>query len=444
MSHDVIVVGAGLAGLSAAVDLSLRGHKVLVLEQRPKPGGRTYSFVDETTGDVVDNGQHLLMGCYYETRLYLREIGSDSLATLQPGLQIDFLHPEKGMASLACPPLPAPMHILAGLFQLRTLTFADRLKLLRVGVELQWTSTQKERRLERMTVEEWLVSLGQSDQNRKYLWDIIAIGTLNDKPDSVSALLFFRVLRTAFLGSRENSCLLIPRCGLSELLVDPAVRYIQSRGGAVKTGHGVTSLKTSGDRVVKAVCEEGSHFESRAFISAVPHYALPAILDGKASASAGRFQSSPIITINLWLDREILENEFLALLDSRIQWIFNKSRLFGKSKRTAGQYLALVMSGAEDFVGLDKNILVDIAMEDLGRAIPATNHAKVIHSLVVKEKRATFSPKPGTESLRPSATTNLVNLFLAGDWTNTGFPATIEGAVISGRKAAQLASATLM
>jgi len=442
--YDVVIVGGGVAGLSAGVELSSRDYRVLLLEQRPRLGGRTYSFVDEATGDVVDNGQHLLMGCYHETRRYLREIGSDHLATLQDNLHIDFLHPEKGVVSLSCPPFVAPFHVLAGLLKLRTLSRLDRFKLLRVGLELQRTSTQKEQTLGAMTVEEWLVSLGQSQENRKYLWDIIAIGSLNDNPDSVSALLFFRVLRAAFLGSRENSCLLIPRCGLSELLVDPASRYIQSRGGTVKTGCGAKTFETRGSQVAQLLCEDGSVVESRTFISAVPYYAIRSIFEGTTFASTEQFESSSIITINLWLDREILENEFVALLDTRVQWIFNKSRLLGKKNPRREQYLALVMSGAGEFVGSDKDALIQIAMEDLRRTIPAARQSEVVSSLIIKEKRATFSPKPGTESLRPMTGTTFENFFLAGDWTDTGYPATIEGAVLSGRKAALAAVDFLM
>ena len=183
--YDVIIVGGGLSGLSAAVDLVTRGCTTLLLEQRPFLGGRTYSYRDDVTGDSVDNGQHLLMGCYHETRWLLKRIGSDHLATLQPNLKIDFVHPEKGTASLSCPPLPAPLHILAGLLALRSISFRDRLKLLRVGWELVFLSAEQERRLESITVDEWLSSLGQTALNKKYLWDIIAIGTLNDDPRTV-------------------------------------------------------------------------------------------------------------------------------------------------------------------------------------------------------------------------------------------------------------------
>jgi squalene-associated FAD-dependent desaturase len=438
VTYDVIILGGGLAGLSAAVELCARGYKILLLEQRPRLGGRTYSFVDETTGDIVDNGQHLLMGCYHETRSYLEQIGSGHLATLQPHLRIDFLRPNKPAASLSCPPLPAPFHILGGLIGLSTVSLADRLKLLRVGLALQRTSAEKERRLDSLTVDEWLETLGQSAENRKYLWDVIAIGSLNDSPQSVSALLFFRVLRAAFLGKRENSSLLVPRAGLSELLVDPAARFIESHGGEIKLRSGATKLEKDGGRIKAVRCEDGSSYQADFFISAVPHTAVSGLLESESLSHIRYFSSSPIITINLWLDREILDKDFTAVLDSRIQWIFNRTALLSRKSSHAHQYLSIVISAATDFIEKGGNHLVQIAVDDLRTILPEASRAHVVHSLIIKEKRATFTPKPGLESQRPSPRSEFENLFLAGDWTATGYPATIEGAVMSGKRAAGL------
>lgn len=446
MNPDVIIIGGGLSGLSAAVELTSRAYKVLLLEQRPFLGGRTYSFVDDVTGDVVDNGQHMLMGCYHETRRFLRMIGSEHLATLQPNLQIDFLHPERGAASLSCPPLPSPLHVLGGLLKLRSLPLIDRLKLLNVGWELLLLSPEREQSLSTVTVDEWLSSLGQTALNKKYLWDIIAIGTLNDDPKTVSALLFCRVLRAAFLGTREDSCLLIPRVGLSELLVNPAIRFIESHGGAVRTGVGVEEIMMDGNRVAGIRSGEGTTFQASAYISAVPYFALAPLLSpsthapGSPFSALSKFSSSPIVTIHLWLDRPVVDQEFVAVLDSRVQWIFNKSTILtaGEGKKGfRGQYLSLVISGAAEYVAMEKEKLVELAMEDMRRVLPNAREATVVHSLVIKEKRATFSQTPEIEPVRPSCGTHVENFFLAGDWTDTGYPATIEGAAVSGMSAAK-------
>lgn len=471
----VIVIGGGVSGLSAAVELADAGVLVTVLEQRQHPGGRTYSFVEEVTGDVVDNGQHLLMGCYHATRRYLEIIGSASLADLQPSLHIDFLHPQFGSSSLSCPAWPAPLHVLAGLLGLNSLSLKDRLSLLRVGWELQKNPATVERRLSALTVDEWLTSLGQSSENKKYLWDIIAIGSLNDDPRSVSALLFYRVLRSAFLGDRKHSSLLIPRVGLSELLVDPAVEFLKARGGVIKTGSAVDSVTVQNGRILN-VRSGSESFGADAVISAVPYYALDSFLAGFSTKRRKQddddkpsFSSSPIITINLWFDRQVMEQEFVALLDARVHWVFNRTRMMGRGKsrmQNAGyrmqnsederqeaggrkkksegrsqkaegrQYLSLVISGASKYVELEKEQLVNMALDDLRLVFPPVRNATLVHSVVIKEKRATFSPTPDVVPLRPSSKTALKNLFLAGDWTDTGFPATIEGGILSGRTAA--------
>lgn len=436
MKYDVLIIGGGLSGLSAAVDLTSRGYSVLLLEQRQHLGGRAYSFVDEATGDIVDNGQHLMMGCYKETRWLLKTIGSDHLATLQPNLHIDFLHPRKGISSLSCPNLPAPVHILFGMMGLKTVPFADRLKLLKVGLQLQRSPASIEPELTLLTVDQWMTKLGQSEENKKYLWDIIAIGTLNDDPHTVSALLFYRVLRTAFLGAKENSSMLIPRAGLSQLFAEPAAKHLRLHGSEVQTNAEVEKILSEGGNIRGIYCG-GKEIEAKAYISTVPYYAIDALLgDGKQHGYGEKFDSSPIITINLWLDKVIVEQEFLALLDSHIQWIFNKTKIYGNNSST-GQHLSLVISGAAEYVDLTKEQLVEIAFKELQEAIPRAREATIIHSFIIKEKRATFSPMPGVEAHRPSVHTQFKNFFLAGDWTNTGFPATIEGAVMSGKTAAR-------
>jgi squalene-associated FAD-dependent desaturase len=450
--YDDIVFGGGISGLSAAVELSARGRKVLLLEQRQYCGGRVHSFPDSVTSSIVDNGQHLLMGCYHETRRFLRLIGTDHLALLQPVLRINFLCPSQTDNHLLFARFPAPLNLFGGLLGFKAIPFKDRIKMLLVAKELMYTSPGKEQELDRLTVDEWLTKLGQSDISRKYLWDVITIGAMNNHPKNVSALMLFRVLRAAFLGNSENSSLLIPCAGLSELFVDPAVQFIKNHGGEVRTGIGVKIAVLEGNHVRFVRTSDGKLLHAKSFISAVPWYSFEEVLSASHQKSKRvfspksnrrlkeNFKSSPIISIHLWLDREVTNLDFAAVLETRIQWFFNKSILLNEKKEGTPvfQYLSLVISAADEFINLNKKQLVEIAMEDLRRVLPRAQDAKVNHSLVMKEKRATFLPSPGLEALRPNARTKFDNLFLAGDWTATGYPATIEGAVMSGKSAAEL------
>jgi squalene-associated FAD-dependent desaturase len=455
---NVIIIGGGLSGLSAAVELCTRGYRTLVLEQHRHSGGRTYSFIDSETGDSIDNGQHLMMGCYHATRQYMSIIGTEYLTFLQPSLRIEFLHTSKKSSCLACPQLRAPLHLLGGLMRFKGVPMKNRMEMLIAAKQLLFTSLSKEQELDKLNVEEWLVKSGQSDLSRKFLWDVITIGALNNHPKNVSALMLFRVLRAAFLGKRENSSLLIPRAGLSDVLVNPAVEFIRRNGGDVLLNTEVSQLHFEGKNIVSVSTQDGKEFRANIFLSAVPWFGFERMLSNSGIRSEltvktssrevydhDRFKASPIISIHLWLDRIILEKEFAALIDTRVQWVFNKSWKPGsplgseakKEQKENGQHLSLVISGAQEFIDRSKEELIAIAMEDLRCVLPKAKDANVIHSLVIKEKRATFTPSPGFEAMRPLPETTFSNLFLAGDWTNTGFPATIEGAVLSGKKAAE-------
>lgn len=434
MVPDVLIIGAGVAGLSAAVDLSARGKRVLVLEQHQSAGGRTRSFRDEFTGDMVDNGQHLLMGCYRHTRRYLQIINSQHLADLQPSLRIPYLRPGHPSVSFRCPRLPAPIHVMAGLAQFSALPLSERAGALSIGLALLTSSPGRLRALDQISADEWLGQLQQGQEARRYVWDVITIGALNEHPANVSALLLYRVLRTAFFGKIENASLMIPRADLSELLVDPAIRFIEARGGSVRTGAGVSRLVTDGNRVSAAETTAGETVQATHFISAVPWYAFESLRlhqGTEDSILSKTLISSPIVSVQLWFSQPVMDDRFAAVLDRTIQWVF------AKAGRDGRQHLSLVISGAGAVVEMEKEQLVRIALDDLAAVLPESAGAVPVHSLVIKERRATFLPRPGLEGHRRRTSTELANLFLAGDWTDTGYPATIEGAVMSGFRAAE-------
>jgi squalene-associated FAD-dependent desaturase len=452
MQPDVLVIGGGLSGLCAAVDLANHRYSVFLSEEKPHLGGRTYSFIDERTGDQIDNGQHLMMGCYTQTLQYIRTIGSYSSIRIQDTLRIPFRHAVRGDFLLKAPRLPQPLNILFGLMLLKSISVRDRLALIKVGIKLISTDPDQDETLIQSTVSQWLESLGQSEEAMKYLWNVIAIGTLNDDPERVSAALFAKVLRSAFFGPRMNSSMVIPTSGLSSVLVDPAESFLTERGGSVKSNCGIRRIilkRVAGKLVADAAeLENGEVIRPKAMICAVPFFDIKKIFGEEdireipELQSAERFSASPIVSIHLWFDREIISEDFVALIDSPIHWIFNKSKMYGK-KAVTGQYLSLVISGASDMIGKSKKDIEEMSIAELRKFYPASAGASVIHTLVIKEKRATFSPHVGIETYRPANQTHVDNLFLAGDWTDTKLPATIEGAVRSGNACSTLVQALL-
>ena len=439
MARDLII-GGGFAGLAAAVDLTEHGRPVLLLERRSFLGGRAYSFTDRITGDTIDNGQHLMMGCYHETIDFLKTIGALEKLKFQSSPRVDFLQEGEGSASFECPDLPAPLHLLAGLARLSTIGWRDRFSALRVGLALRRMNGDRGR-LTDITVREWLDGLGQSERMQHRFWDLIALATLNETPELASADMFARVLEEAFLHTRRDSQLVISRVGLSDLYTHDARRFIEAHGGEIRLNTEVERVEFSGNRAAALVTRDGDRLEAGTVTSAATHLALARMLPPEISARHDCFRrldqikNSPIVSINLWFDEPVTDLEFVGLLDSRIEWVFNKNAIAGHSRKN--QHLALVISGAHEAARLPKHQLVELARDEIRRFFPAARRARLVHSFVVREYDATISHTVGVARLRPGLRTPFENFFIAGDWTDTGLPATIEGAVRSGRNCAR-------
>jgi squalene-associated FAD-dependent desaturase len=436
----VLIIGGGFAGLAAAVDLAARGNQVLLLERRNFLGGRAYSFTDKVTGDTVDNGQHLLMGCYHHTLRFLAKIGASHKVKFQPRARVDFLSATEGHASFACPSLPAPLHLLAGLSRLKTIGWRDRFNALRVGLALK-TMNGKRARLADITVREWLNELGQSERMQRRFWDLMALATLNEAPEVASADMFARVLEQAFMHTKQDSTMVISRVGLSDLYPQDAARFIEARGGSVRLNAAVKTIDFANDRAVGVTLSDGERLAAATIISAVPYFMLKDMLAPELLAAhfpaVAEFKSAPIVSINLWYDAPVTELEFVGLLDSPIEWVFNKNAIAGDTQ-TRRQHLALVISGAHQAAPQPKDTLIALATAEMHRFFPKARAQKPSHAYVIKEQHATISHTVGTARQRPAQTTPFANFFLAGDWTATGLPATIESAVWSGQECARL------
>ncbi len=451
MAKRVVIIGGGFAGLAAGVRLSERGYEVLLLERRNHLGGRAYSFIDSKTGDVVDNGQHLFMGCYRHTIDFLRTIGRLDRLKFQERPRVDFLDRE-GFASFDCPPLPAPLNALAGLLRMKGIGIGDKLRTFNVGRAIKRNGKLSPGAL---TVDQWLDQLGQSTRIKQRFWQPMVVATLNQSPDIASARMLKVVLQEAFGGDSKSARIGISRVGLSDLYTDGASDFITSRGGEVQTGAQVRTLVIEQGVVLAVELKDGQRVEGDYFISAVPPEALFAVLPDelkdKEFAQLEALGSSPIVSINLWFDRPIIDRKFVGLLGTRSQWIFNKDLILNarpagmpalpESPGKQSNQVAVIISAARDFVDWTKNDLVDMAISELHELLPASRSAALLHSVIVKEREATLSHSVESDSLRPGPRTSIANLILAGDWTDTGLPATIESAVLSGDIAAETIAA---
>ena len=437
MSEEVIIIGGGFAGLAAGVALAEAGRRVCFLEQKPYLGGRARSFKDPTTGSIVDNGQHLFMGCYHSTIRFLTTLGTLDRLQFQPRLSVPFLDRDGRLTRLDCPDWPSPWHLLLGAIRSASFSFKQKVEVLRLGRGLR-SGSKNSAPLPGESVTAWLGRQGQSEGLQRDFWDLLCIAAMNEDPHIASAQLFERVLRLALFSSSADSRLGIARVGLSECYTAAAAAYIEARGGRVQTGCSVRQMQ-----IIDGVCRGvevggGETIAGVAVVAAVPWHQLAGMLPGDVLrtepffASAVALRPAPIISINLWFDAPITELEFAGLRGTTIQWFFNKSRILGASNH----YVSLVVSGAHEHVSRSKEELLAIALRELGDMLPEVRKAKLMHSLIIKERFATFSPDPEAQAVRPPARTPVQGLYLAGDWTATGLPATIEGAVQSGYTAA--------
>jgi hydroxysqualene dehydroxylase len=447
LSQDVIVIGAGFAGLSAACALAERGARVRVLEARPILGGRATAFTDHQTGERVDNGQHIMMGAYRETFSFLRRIGTDHHVRVSPQLAIDMIDRAGRASRLVCPPLPSPLHLAAGVFDWEALRWRDRFSVLRLRQPLAHARARLRGRTDRLaaspgeTVRQWLERNGQTPKLVEMLWEPLAVAALNQPIDRAAAEPFTRVLALMFGSDPRDAAVALPLKPLDELYAEPARAFVEARRGSVIT-QAQARIVIDGE-ALSHVEARGEKLQAGAVICAAPWYAWPDVFVSNAPdtspltsivAAAAKTPALPIVTVHLWFDRVVLDTAFVGLPGRVNQWVFDKRETFGER----ASHLSTVSSGAVSVVSRSNDELIELALAEIRDAIPASRTAIVRRATVIRERRATFSLAPGMPP-RPATRTPIEGLFLAGDWIDTGLPATIESAVISGHWAAEAA-----
>ena len=433
MNPDVVVVGAGFAGLSAAVRLTKRGARVLVVEARSRLGGRATAFTDRETGELVDNGQHVLMGCYTDTLAFLSDIDAMEHVSVQRQLSITMIDRDGRQSRLVCPTLPSPLHLLAGVIEWDALGWRDRLCVLRLA--------GPPKALPGETVDAWLKRHGQTPRIREMLWEPLALAALNQPVTEASAPTFARVLAEMFGPDPNAAAIVLPVKPLHEMYAEPARAFIERAGGSVRTG-APASIRLS--RAGASVEAGGERWTPRAFccqesVPRQPRDAAGLWTDaGRSRAPPGsrrgvravRPRATPPRGRAL-SDRVVMDEPFIGLPGRDMQWVFDKRQVFGGD----ASHLSLVSSGASPLVAKTNAELIAAAHQELADAMPEVRAAQLVRSTVVREPRATFSLAPG-QPARPDTRTPVPGFFLAGDWIDTGLPATIESASRSGHRAA--------
>jgi len=429
----VAIAGGGLAGLAAGCALSDAGFRVTVFERRPYLGGRASSYQHPGTGEIVDNCQHVLLGCCTNLIDFYRRTGVENKIRWYQNLT--FLEPG-GRASVIAPSLlPAPLHTAPSFLRAACLDFSDKLAISRALMALA-PATPADRGESFL---DWLKRHGQTARAIERFWRTILVSALNEDLDRVSVPYAAQVVRESFMKSAAAGSMGLPTVPLTELY-GAAGDYIRARGGEIKFRAGLDSFAGLGSGV--SIVANGQEQKFDYLVLAVSFDVLAKMLPESPEAAPlaamlGQFTSSPITGIHLWFDREISELDHAILLDRTIQWMFHKSRFIEAREKGSGSYVELVVSCSRSLVEKSKPEIVEIAVKELREFFPQARDATVLKSTVIKEVNATYSPSPGVDQYRPHSVTAWPRVFLAGDSTATGWPATMEGAVRSGYLAAE-------
>jgi squalene-associated FAD-dependent desaturase len=433
----IAVVGGGLAGLAAALECADGGAEVTLYEARQRLGGATFSV--ERHGHWIDNGQHILLRCCVSYGSFLHRLGVERLVAMQPRLEVRILREGQKPAVLARGGLPAPLHLAGAILGYAPLSVRERVAALRAGAALRRLDSE-DPELDRMTFGDWLREHGQSPRAIDRLWNLIALPTMNVPADEASLAQAVQVFRTGLLDTANAADIGLSTVPLQQLHGDAASAALAGAGARVVLGAPVRSVEREVGGV-RLVLDEGAE-TAHAVIAAVPHTAAdellpPGAVDPEALARLGE---GPIVNLHVHYDRRVLPFAFAAALDSPVQWLFDRTAASGVE---LGQLVVVSLSDAQAEIGETVAAIRERYLPALARLLPAADEAEVLDFAVTHEPRATFRPVPGTRALRPTERTEVPGVYLAGAWTATGWPATMEGAVRSGVLAARAALSDL-
>jgi len=444
-SKNVIVMGGGLAGLAAGVALADAGCRVRLFEQRPYLGGRATSYV-LPNGEHVDNCQHVTLGCCTNLEDFYKRVGSaDKIKFFD---RLVFLDPQGMTGIMKADFLPAPVHMTGSFLFFAPLAYPDKLSIARALAAILFAGGRPKDAYaaDPISMMAWLQRHKQTSTAIERFWRVVLVSALNEELDRTDARFGIDVFWKAFLANRTGYRVGVPSVPLAELYEGCRIA-IEKKGGEVILRSPLRSLHFENGSLKGAIFDGGREESADSFILALPQDRTAELLPKEirfanpSLAHLDKFKVSPITGVHFWFDREVTHEPFITLLDTQTQWIFNKTALYRKEDPATpdkGQYLQLVISASYALVRKTREEIIDLCLKEVRQALPAAREAQLVKATVIKEAAATFSPEPGVDQWRPSQETKTPGLFLAGDWTATGWPATMEGAVRSGYLAAEV------
>lgn len=423
-----LIIGGGFAGLSSAVYLADKGIDITLLEASPKLGGRAYSIFNPRQKDYYDNGQHILMGCYESTLNFLNKIDAINAVDFQKSLKINFVDKSGKIYKLSVPRYFYPINLLYALFNYSAISLKSRLKIIEFLLKNFFQSNVS---LNNITVEEWLKLSKQTDESIEAFWEIIVVGALNTKIEKASAQVFSDILRKIFGNGNFSSAILIPNTDLNNVYVNRAKEFIHKRNGKIFTSERVQKFSIHRDKIAEVITNKNTYKDFDYVISAVPSYSLKKIVieeqgRGVDFSFIPEFEYSPILNVHLWLKENPFKEKFYGLIGSKIHWLFNN-----------GKHISLTISAADSLINKKEEEILSELYSDLEIYFSIFQPEFVIDYEIIKEKRATFVPNKLINKERKKIKSPFSNLELAGDWTNTNLPSTIESAVLSGYLASE-------
>jgi squalene-associated FAD-dependent desaturase len=452
---NVIVIGGGLAGLAAGVALAEAGWQVRLFEQRPFLGGRATSYV-LPSGEHVDNCQHVTLGCCTNLEDFYRRVGSSN--KIKYFDRLVFLDPQGRRGEMQAGVLPAPFHMTGSFATFAPLTFADKFSIARAMLDILRAKghTKDLDESPAISMQTWLERRKQTKGAIERFWRVVLVSALDEELHRTDARFGVDVFWKAFLSNRTGYRMGVPTVPLADLY-DGCKSAIEKKGGEVTLRSPVRKLNIENGKISSIEFDNQRTETAGAYIFALPHATLGELLpvelreSDPAFANIGKIKDAPITGVHFWFDRQVMDEPFVTLLDTHTQWIFNKTMLYGEGATAnnpasspandqpaaSSQYLQMVISASYDLIPKSRQEIIDLVLQEVRQALPRAREAQLVKATVIKETMATFSPEPGVDRWRPPQQTSIGKMFLAGDWTATGWPATMEGAVRSGYLAAE-------